>query len=360
VINQNIISFEQALDLIKDEKRHLLLGNGFSIALFPDIFTYKRLLDTADFSMIPESRSLFNVFDTTDFEEIIHALKISTKVLPAFMADHHQLSQKMHEQSEAIKELLVQVIAGNHPENPSKITQEQFSSCRKFLSNFISGALPKKSQGIVYTVSYDLLLYWVVMHDNDETHNKIILNADDGFRAAEDNFDADYVVWNGYSDSQNIRYLHGGLHLFDDGYDLRKFCWERSGGIPLISQVQKALSKNQFPLFISEGSDVDKLKKIRHSHIYLQSSMKSLSKIGGNLFVYGHSLADNDDHILNLIPKSKIHRLFIGIYGDTEESKNKLLIQKAKSLPLKRKGKNNDLEIIFFDSKAAQVWDAFA
>lgn len=77
------------------------------------------------------------------------------------------------------------------------------------------------------------------MHDNEVEKgiDKIILDADDGFRAPEDDPQAEYVIWSGLSDTQNIRNIHGGMHLFDDGYDLRKFCWERSGGIPLIDVI---------------------------------------------------------------------------------------------------------------------------
>ena len=42
-----IISFADALRITAGERRHLLLGNGFSIALFPEKFVYKSLLDQA-------------------------------------------------------------------------------------------------------------------------------------------------------------------------------------------------------------------------------------------------------------------------------------------------------------------------
>jgi hypothetical protein len=92
-------------------------------------------------------------------------------------------------------------------------------------------------------------------------------------------------------------------------------------------------------------------------HISLQSALKSFSKISNNLFIYGHSLADNDDHIINLIPKSKVSKIFIGVYGDPNDSKNKLLIKKAMGLPAKRNSKN-ELAVYFYRSESAQVWDS--
>ncbi|MBX9634380.1 MAG: DUF4917 family protein [Magnetospirillum sp.] len=58
-----LISFAEALTFSKTGKRHLLLGNGFSISLKPDIFTYGALYDNADFSAIPYAGQLFDALD---------------------------------------------------------------------------------------------------------------------------------------------------------------------------------------------------------------------------------------------------------------------------------------------------------
>lgn len=354
---QKIISFQDALEMTNGQKRHLLLGNGFSISLFPKIFSYSSLYENTDFSNLDESGKVFEILKTTDFEEVLHALETSARVIPAF-TNEFTIAKKIQSHVSKIKNLLIQAIAQNHPKNPNEITEAQFDSCRRFLSNFIAKELPKTLLGNVYTVSYDLLLYWTIMHNNQTENNasKLILAADDGFRTSDEDPSAEYVTWNGLNGHQNIRFIHGGLHLFDDGLDLRKFCWERSGGIPLVAQIKSALGNDQYPLFVSEGSSSKKLKKIRHSHISLQSALKSFSKITGNLFIYGHSFADNDNHILNLIPKSKITNVFIGIYGNPDEDGNKLLIKKAMKLPTKRTNKN-ELVINFYNSKSAHVWD---
>jgi len=46
-----ILTFKEALnDSAKHSNRHLLLGNGFSIACKPDIFQYGKLFERADFT----------------------------------------------------------------------------------------------------------------------------------------------------------------------------------------------------------------------------------------------------------------------------------------------------------------------
>jgi len=61
-----LISFFAALeDSRRCTKRHLLLGNGFSIACRPDIFIYGKLFEQADFSNLSLSaKKAFDALDT--------------------------------------------------------------------------------------------------------------------------------------------------------------------------------------------------------------------------------------------------------------------------------------------------------
>jgi hypothetical protein len=131
-----IISFQQALQETTEIKRHLLLGNGFSIALFPDRFRYGSLLEMADFSDIPEAKHAFEVLDTTDFEVVVEALKHCTALLPLYSTDN-VAAKKMASHAEALKEILVRAIAGRHPDRPSDINEAQYKACRAFLANFV-------------------------------------------------------------------------------------------------------------------------------------------------------------------------------------------------------------------------------
>jgi Domain of unknown function (DUF4917) len=61
-----ISTFDEAIAASAGGKRHLLLGNGFSIALFPNRFRYGSLLEEADFGACPEARRAFDHLATTD------------------------------------------------------------------------------------------------------------------------------------------------------------------------------------------------------------------------------------------------------------------------------------------------------
>lgn len=372
----NVLSFNDALAASEDGKRHLFLGNGFSIALFPERFHYGSLLGETDFSDAPEVRDVFTILETTDFEIVIKALRDTVALLPLYNADA-DLAARMQHHAELLKDLLVRAIAGRHPERPSDITEGQYRACRRFLAHFIGDSRDRRPsggkdfRGQVYTVSYDLLLYWTLLHDRViqwSTENLIDsvmeqtepLQHDDGFRAPELEPDAPYVTWEaeGAADNQNIHFLHGALHLFDYGADLQKKCWERSGGIPLVDQVRTALDENRFPLFVSEGDSQSKLVRIRHSG-YLQRSLKSFAGIcrspGASLFIFGHSLALNDEHVLCQIEKGKVGQLYVSLYGDPANDANRSIINRAQRFALARH-ERNPLEVHFFSAESAGVW----
>ncbi|MCH5715568.1 DUF4917 family protein [Niabella hibiscisoli] len=142
--------------------------------------------------------------------------------------------------------------------------------------------------------------------------------------------------------------------MFDEGAELQKYTWVNTG-IKLIEQIRNALDKSFFPVFVSEGTSKEKKEKIVHSN-YLSRGYRSFSAIGNTLFIYGHSLADNDDHILNLIPKGKVSKLFISIYGDPDSNDNKKIIKKANSFKENRKNKKNPLELFFYDASKVKIW----
>jgi hypothetical protein len=369
-------TFAQALTETDIEKRHLLLGNGFSIALFPNRFRYGSLLEEADFSSCPNARQAFDQLGTTDFEVVIKALRNAIALLPLYSGET-AAATLMQGHAETLKELLVQAIAGRHPERPSDITEEQYRACRAFLAHFVGDARDfrraggKDRRGYLYTLNYDLLLYWTLLHDqvihwnagnplSSAFEQTEALEHDDGFRAPDEDPEAPYVTWEaeGAADSQNIHFLHGALHLYDDGPELQKKCWERSGGIPLVDQIRAALDEGKFPLFVSEGDSEGKLERIRHSG-YLQRSLKSFAGIcrspRTSLFVFGHSLAPSDEHVLRQIEKGKFARLYVSIYGDPETDYNRGIIRRAQRIAAVRNDRN-PLDVAFFDAASAAVW----
>lgn len=336
-----LLSFKAALENSSQQsKRHILLGNGFSIACKPDIFIYGRLFERADFSKLSSSaKRSFEIMSTEDFEKIIKALRDSSKIIEAYNGDDKEFIQRLQSDSEALKELLISTLASSHPAHPGELSESQFLHCKSFLKNFER----------IYTLNYDLLLYWTCMHC--EEGEKPV--SDDGFRTPFENYDANYVTWEPHNThKQNIYFLHGALHLFDAGYELRKFTWVNTK-VRLIEQIREAMNQDLFPVFVSEGTSLEKVERIRHND-YLAKCYRSFCEIGGALFIYGHSLAENDEHFLKAIENGRVRQLYVGVYGDHESNDNKKIIGRAHRMASNREKKN--LEVFFFDAGSAKVW----
>lgn len=352
----DLLSFDEAIeDSTNYSKRHLLLGNGFSIACRPDIFHYGSLFSRADFSQNPNLSRVFDELGTQDFEIAIRSLEGAAKLTPIYAPEDADASIRMTADAAALKEILLTTIAGNHPDVPGDIPDEQFWSCRRFLSFFLG----PNNDGQVYTLNYDLLLYWTLMHEGAPFDDPIRLATNDGFGNDENDPNADYVVWQGETGAHNakVHFLHGALHLFDAGNELQKFTWIRTND-RLIDQARAAISDNKFPLFVAEGSSAQKKSKIRHN-AYLYQGFKQLTanakQVRNCFFVHGHSLAMNDDHILSRLGRGRFGKLYISLFGDPRSDGNRQIIAKAKHLAGLR-DERYPLQLGFYDAQTANVW----
>jgi hypothetical protein len=342
------VAFEDALKVIDGARnKHLLLGNGFSIALKPDIFSYSSLFENADFSSAPQIKALFKTLGTQDFEIAIRHLQDTAKVLTVYQPDLKELLQKLAKDAAAIKDALVSAVAKRHPDRPYDITKEQCVACRSFLQRF----------NHIYTLNYDVLLYWTLMQDEVD---EIDLRPDDGFRHPEGDPDLPYVSWQ-EAQSSTVHYLHGALHLFDQGTEIIKYTWSKTDKA-IVDQIREALDDDKYPLFIAEGSSDSKVERILHNaylHKALRSFEASCGPLNNAIVVFGHSLATNDQHILRCISAGGTANLLIGLYGDPTSQANKTAIARADepvALRTKLRGERVPLNVTFYKAETAKVW----
>lgn len=355
-----LISFADGLKAADQySKKHLLLGNGFSIACKPDIFVYGSLFEEAKKTMSKELAAIFAAMGTQDFEEVIRALQHAAAIVSVYRPKFVATKKLLLADAEKLKTDLIQAVAGRHPARPNDISDGRYAACRQFLRNFVG----EGASGKIYTMNYDLLLYWALMHEEEDVLARISLDHDDGFRKDQADYDAPYVEWQGEgaAHGQNIHYLHGALHLFDAGHHLQKYTWVNTGKA-LVDQANEALKKNLFPVFVAEGDSNSKLTKIQHS-AYLHHNFKSFagvcqtkSREGTALFVYGHSFAKNDAHVLNMIGYGKIAHLFVSLYGDPNGAANNAIRNSVDKIAALRPKGHPTLKVDFFDAASAKVW----
>lgn len=343
-----LLKFDDVCNSLPSGRSFLLLGNGFSIAADP-IFKYQNLYQAAvSAGLSDEAKQIFDYLGTNNFEGVLQLLDDVAKVTKIY-GSNISLIEKISKDSAVIKEALVSAVAISHLDHSGSITKEKKEHSLKFLKMFHS----------IFTTNYDLLTYWVVMTSGLEPLFQ------DGFRSPEE--DEPYVIFSDrIGSAKGLYYLHGALHLYLSGGELRKHTWCRTG-TKLTEQIRTGLSQGQYPLFIAEGSSDKKLEQIQR-HGYLWYSLSKLSKIESPLVIYGHSLSEHDKHITKaLVNNTKLAQIFIGLFGDENSAENLKIRQTASQMITDRdtilttfkskKGRKGEkLNIQFFNSSSAKVW----
>ncbi len=304
-----MLSYNQMWEAVSDPRDvSVLLGNGFSRACRDRPFQYETLFDAADFGERSSSiRGIFDALETYDFEKVSSHLRAATSLLPFYDLNQGRL-EKIESDIRIIKDSLIMAISETHPSRPNEIEETEYRCARQFLSSF----------SCIYTVNYDLLMYWARNQDLLPPEN---WDTDDGFRKG--------ALWVGPDTDQNVFFLHGALHLYETLKGIKKHTFSRRGD-PIVDTVQDNLRRDVFPLFVSEPSSELKLRRINNNP-YLSYCLRRLRQTAGDLLVFGHSLSDVDHHIFRAVDKSNIGNVFITARGNEYSDFNRGLKANAKA-----------------------------
>jgi len=95
---------------------------------------------------------------------------------------------------------------------------------------------------------------------------------------------------------------------------------------------------------------------------YLWYALEKLRTIQSPLVLFGHSLGDSDGHILNVIARNrKLPELYVSLHGNIDSKSNRAIQRAAKQVQTTRANlprRPQQLEVFFYDSDSAEVWDA--
>lgn len=322
----DIISFEQAISDTEGQDRTLLLGNGFSI----NYFNYGSLLEASGIQDGSPLKNLFARLDTKDFELVMRSLEDAAIVEEVY--GNNAQAKTFNDDASALREGLIHAINETHPSIKNEL-DEIIPSCSEFISNY----------ECIFTLNYDLLLYWVQLENKS--------NFRDGFGLGKrtGTFQGPFKN-NAYC---NIYNPHGGLHLFQTSWDeVKKIVATANTIIDAITETIRRHKK--LPLYVAEGTSSKKMAKI-NSVPYLKYCLETLEETAGNIFVYGHSASENDEHIYRAIFRSEIEKIIFCVHrptADVNSINGELQRYKAKYRPAR------EIEIIFVDSETVHVWDA--
>jgi len=354
-----LISFDDVLQRTKDQKLHLLLGNGFSIARFPNLFAYDALFSRADFTGNERLKRVFDRLGSHDFEAVMRHLQMLVASGEEYGVDGKTIDEIKND-IESLKQVLIQTICNNHPDSPNDVDDASYKKCFTFLLTFLS-----KPQSHIYTLNYDLLLYWCLARIGlgDPTYAKAI---NDGFSNPQKGSGAAYVSWQGEGQAffSNVRYPHGALHIFDACDDIQKITYNRTNE-RLIDQTRQALDLGLFPLFVSEGTSKEKVEKIKHNAYLYTCYQRFCADIKGfvkdtrdgpdtAMVIYGHSLNAVDDHFWSKLMAGKIREVYVSVYGGLQSPSGLALLQNINRL--KQNFPASTVSFEFYDAGSVDLW----
>jgi len=319
----DVIPFDDAIRRTEGEDRSLLIGNGFSI----EHFSYKNLLEESGLDEDGPLRRLFGALDTYDFETVIRALEDAVVVEDTYGNDAQ--ARTFQADADGLREALVYAVRETHPAHREDIVA-QIPSCVRFLKHFST----------LFTLNYDLLLYWVQLEAAREFKDGFGLGAEaNGFRGP---FKSGAYC--------NIYNLHGGLHLFRTSVgEVQKRLMGPDG---IIDAIATTITRDKrLPLYVAEGTSQAKLGRI-NSVPYLRHCYDKLADSKGNFFVYGHSADQNDTHIYRALFRPGIEHIYFFIHQPTAD-----LNAIDGELARYKRLFGSDVDYSFVDSESARVWN---
>ncbi|MER9663814.1 DUF4917 family protein [Mesorhizobium sp. M0159] len=319
----DVIDFDDAMKRTEGEDRALLLGNGFSA----QYFSYRNLLDKSGLAAGTPVRDLFDALATVDFEAVVRALEGAVLVERAYENAAH--AAEIEGDARKVREALVEAVNATHPKHREDLGSK-YTSSADFLSCFST----------VFSLNYDLLLYWVNLE-------KRLLRDGFGLGKTAGSFHGPFSE-DAYCHLYN---LHGGLHLFESGAgEIMKAVDTGSGVIATITD--EIAKRGRFPVYVAEGTSTQKMRRI-NSVAYLRHCLDILRGNSAVTFIYGHSADENDAHIYRAIFGSETKHIYFGVYkpdGDKLRALDGLLAKYQKTA-------GSTIGYTFFDSGSAKVWE---
>ncbi len=319
----------------------LLLGNGASIALWPD-FEYKSLHQIATSKgTLQTAGPLFTLLGTTDFEHVLlacwHAYLVNSVIPP--------LSPNITQVYQEVREALIGAVHQVHPDPANIATDLQLIG--SFASRFAT----------VLTFNYDITLYWAMQEFNNANGQWF----KDAFINGE--FDLNWQVYrNRYGNAAGatlVFYAHGSLALVRDAYGvetkLTAFHLAPGTQSPLLNTIMNSWrAGTHLPLFVSEGTSREKMASIRRSPYLSTVYDQVLVALGDNIVVYGLSFSSNDQHILNAIKRNAPRQMAISVYGRMPGNEQQAYCYRVMA---EMRSHMPSTQVLFFNSTSTGCWN---
>lgn len=319
-----------------DYRECALIGNGASVAI-AETFLYQSLYDEAvklNQLDIPQ-QAIFNFFGTRDFEFILRALSHASAI-NQHLGIQEDATARTYDR---IKNTLIGTVRTVHPDHDD--AEKHFPSISRFLSQFQT----------VFSLNYDLLVYWAMMAANHDAGGNLFKDCFTG----DGHFERDYNYLRhphaGLATATLVFYPHGNLALATDMWG--KETKITHAGTDLLNAIAASWTlRGSNPLFVSEGESHEKFLSIGRSS-YLNQVYTELSTPRNSVLVYGWGFGKQDSHILAALAQAKVSRFGVSVYMNGDDPNNYCY---RVSRTIHHTPGLENAGIDFFDSAEKGVW----
>lgn len=339
-----VLTFAQAIaDAEKrwDDKKSVLLGNGFSIDYDPAVFQYESLAKEAPLTGLSVTKAdLFRRLRSKNFEFIIDRLKAAAALQDLYGGDP-KYAARLRKDARVVRNGLADVIAKRHPDSANDLTPDEIRHARQFLSNFDR----------IFTLSYDLLLYWLTVA-TEYAPPRVAKR--DGFEWPTRRPSSVHLWKVKPFYTQDTFYLHGALHYFVEDGKVHKLTY---GAGRIVDALRARLARGEYPLIVTEGTSSEKVERIEKSPL-LRAGLRRFGELQGAVFIHGVSMSENDDHILNILEEdtSKVEGLYVGLHRPGTSRARRLADRAEEIVTSRKKNGGSKLRLRFYDASTANVW----
>lgn len=253
----------------------LLLGNGLSMHVW-ERFAYRSLFEQARAGgLTAQDEALFKLHGGENFERVLADLRVAMGVADVLELDRTAIDARYA----SIRSALGRAVREVHLDRQA-IPDRTLRAIREELAR----------QQVVFTTSYDLLIYWAMGHGG--SYKPFV----DSFRGRPCRF----TPFDASPREVPVYYLHGALHLIVEGSGLTQKL--RGSDRRLLAQFGEPIpgDPEARPLLITEGSWQDKLLAIEEN-AYLAHALRQLREWPLPIVVFGSGLSEQDDHLVEAL-----------------------------------------------------------
>ena len=327
-----IVNWNEIQENFKDGT--LILGNGASMAVHqPFGYASLRLAAQESGHITQSVADVFTAFGTDDFELVLRRLWQAKLVNQSLQVE----AGKVEKAYQQVRGALIATVRDIHISHDA--SSAHFEAIYKFMQSFQT----------VLSLNYDLVAYWAMLAGNQVLGRWF----KDGFQLGGA-FREDWQELRepyGAEGATLMFYPHGNLITArKNNYTERKLSTGGGSSAALLDHILEEWEGGEVvPLFVSEGTSDHKKRAIGSSEYLTKIFWEVIPSIEGALVIYGWSISDQDDHILEQIKMAQpqLSRIAVSVYGENQEDANRMQSK------LEAAGFN---EPVFFDSSSSGCW----